>query len=876
MRSKVLAGMLLLGALQGTVPSSAVDKRELPVRYRDWLAEVFVLITPEEQKEFLKLEKDYQRDAFIARFWKSRDLYPETERNEFKLAWDARLEEARERYGNIDEDRARLLLLRGEPGAALKTDCGTLLWPVEVWHYPAALDLPRDYYVLFYQPRGGGRYQRWTPQQGYEVLVRLAGVDDEDRKKLRKLEHRPVLTEKDLLVERVEEHCRGTEARALTLAIYKVNDQDRFGSQEFAERRPAVKDPEWLATFAAVSTDVKPGTPEMPALPAALEIAFPGREGGRTVVAGTVQVPAAEAAVADLAGNRSHNFLLTGEVLKEAELFESFRYRFDLPIVAGAAPAPPGSAPGSAPGSNNGSIPLLFERLLRPGEYTLVVKLEDINSGRTTRIERQVAVPAVEEGGASAGGPGSSVAAAPAPAAEGPLAEAYRSLAGGPGIKLTAPPGDVLVGPVRIDAATIGEGIRRVAFLLDGQAVLTKSRPPYGVELNLGAIPKARTVRAVAYDEAGREVASDELVLNAGAQPFTVRLVEPRAGRRAAGAVEVRADVHLPDGGRLDRLEIFLDEARVATLYQEPFRQTVTLPHSGATSYVRAVGYLADGATAEDLVLLNAPEAAEEIDVQLVEVYAAVKGRDGRPIADLKREEVAVLEDGAEQKIQRFERVAEIPLHVVLVVDTSASMAPILPEVRKAAAEFLRATLTPRDRAAVVTFSDSPTVAARFSADVEELSGSLAGLRAERGTALFDCIVFALQYMKGVRGQSALLVITDGEDRASRFDFGETLELARRSGVAVYGLGIGLSRLQLEPRMRLGKLAEETGGRAFFPEAGADLGPIWAGIGEELRSRWLVAYQSSKVGGSGEFRKVELRVARPGVEVQAMRGYHPK
>src|SRR5262245_57670069 len=126
--------------------------------------------------------------------------------------------------------------------------------------------------------------------------------------------------------------------------------------------------------------------------------------------------------------------------------------------------------------------------------------------------------------------------------------------------------------------------------------------------------------------------------------------------------------------------------------------------------------------------------------------------------------------------------------------------------------------------------------------------------------------------MKGVQGQSALLVITDGGDRASKFDFGETLEFARRSGVAVYGLGIGLSRLDLAARTRLGKLAEETGGRAFFPEAGADLGPIWAGLGEELRSRWLIAYQSSQTGGNGAFRKVDLRISRPGVEVQAMRG----
>jgi Ca-activated chloride channel family protein len=175
-----------------------------------------------------------------------------------------------------------------------------------------------------------------------------------------------------------------------------------------------------------------------------------------------------------------------------------------------------------------------------------------------------------------------------------------------------------------------------------------------------------------------------------------------------------------------------------------------------------------------------------------------------------------------------------------------------------------------------VTFSDSPVLASKFTNDLTLLAGSLAGLRAERSTALFDCIVFALQYMKGLKGQTALLVISDGGDRASRFSFDDTLELARRSGVAIYTLGIGLSRLNLEGRTRLGRLAEETGGRAFFPSAGEDLAPLWAAIGEELRTRWLIAYQSTGTGGPDKFRTVDVQVARPGVEVQALRGYYPK
>jgi hypothetical protein len=129
---------------------------------------------------------------------------------------------------------------------------------------------------------------------------------------------------------------------------------------------------EWLAAFRGVSTDLPPGAPP---LPATLELKFPARDRGRTVVQGLVLVPASAAAPADLEGHRSYDFLLTGELLHGSELSESFRYQFDLPAAAGE------------------TLPLAFERVLWAGDYTLILRVEDLHSHRNFREERPLAVP---------------------------------------------------------------------------------------------------------------------------------------------------------------------------------------------------------------------------------------------------------------------------------------------------------------------------------------------------------------------------------------------------------------------------------------------------------------------------------------------------
>src|SRR5688500_3966428 len=114
---------LLLLTLLLPVSLHAVDTVELPEKYRLWLEEVAVLMTDEERAAFLAVTQDYQRDAFIDRFWQVRDTNPKTPRNELREAWPSRVAEARERFGDLKEARARVLLLNGLPDQVVKSDC---------------------------------------------------------------------------------------------------------------------------------------------------------------------------------------------------------------------------------------------------------------------------------------------------------------------------------------------------------------------------------------------------------------------------------------------------------------------------------------------------------------------------------------------------------------------------------------------------------------------------------------------------------------------------------------------------------------------------------------------------------------------------------
>jgi Ca-activated chloride channel family protein len=847
--SLMMPGLAAPAGAADPKPSRAERKAEkeaiakLPQKYRDWLQTVDLLITDQEIATFVSLDKDYERDAFIKRFWASRNPYHSGSRNQVQERWEQRIELAKTLFGTLSDDRSRVLLLNGEPNERLEGKCASVIWPIEVWYFARSERTRSELIVVFYRHWGAGPYQVWSSAEGLGALFSGGAADNGSH---------------DL--QTIANGCR--DGDRLAGAIGYVQNQGMAYQMQEAQMmaKPDGQSGEWVASFNAYSTDIAPGTPP---LPAKLSLEFPGRYQNRTVMQGLISVPVAGVAISSLAGAQTYDLLINGEVLQNGELFDSFRYKFDLPSKPSSATAGTAGAGAAAAAT----LPLVFQRFLRPGEYQLIVKVQDINSKKAYREERTITVPASDR-------------IAPAPLAVDPddissrmLIEANAAIAtGDTTLKLVAPFGELQTGMQRFDTLTTGvANIAKVTFAIEGKAVLTKQRPPYSVELDLGALPRPRRLTATAYDAAGNPVASDELLINSAANRFQVRLAEPQRGKHYEKSLLARADVSVPDGQTIERVEFYLNEAKVATVYQPPYQQPILLNKGDEIAYVRAVAFLADGNSTENLVFVNAPENMAEVNVNFVELYTSVLDRQGRPVEGLTQKDFAVTEDGVKQEIARFERVTDLPIHAAVTLDVSASMEKNLDKARQAALQFLSGTIQPKDRAAVFTFNDHPYLTVKFTNDIPSLAAGLAGLKAERGTALYDSIIFTLYYFTGVKGQRAMLLLTDGKDEGSRFSFDDALEYARRAGVTIYAIGLGDDA----EHRKLNKLTEETGGRAFFIKNVEELTAIYASIESELRSQYLVAYQSNSTSAGNNFRSVDLKVAKPGLEAKTIRGYYP-
>lgn len=823
--------------------SGAATPGEAPLsaKHREWLELVAPLIDDKEREAFLALRKDYQRDAFVRRFWEVRDPYPQTQRNELQESWEDRAKVVRERLGGYSEDRARILLINGEPNEIFKGRCSQFL-PLEIWSYSGTERLKGQFSVVFVS-RGGspnGPFQLWGPSEGTDAILSL------DMR---------IRNHEGLSLDQIADLCpQGGEIAA------------RLGEAvdwPFVEKKgnllPRPSD-EWIGGFASFSTDLPEGAE---ALPAEIDITYPSRFGSRTVLQGLVKVPRDKAGQEKIEGSSSsaYSFLVDGEILRNDELFEHFRYRF---VFAEAE-------------VKGDTIPVIFQRFLRPGTYSLILKLEDTAGKRFLRETRELEVPVVEA--APPVTVESTPGGAPAATPEAALAEANSTLGAGGDqtLRILLPPPGLLTGSVRLEAQTTGSGIAKVSFELDGRPILTKGSPPFSVELNLGPAPRLHLVRATALSASGEKLAEDEVPLNVGPHRFSLRLLEPQGGKTYKESLRAQAQVDVPQDERLDRVEFYLNESRVATLYQPPFTQPILLPQGREVTYVRAVAYLADGNSTEDLVVVNSPGFTNQVDVQFVELFTSVVDRGGRPVEGLTQKDFKVQEDGVVQEVRRFELVRDVPVYAGILLDTSTSMSEgdKLDAAIKGALRFFQTVIRPKDRAAVITFSDTPNLAVRFTNQEELLTGGLTGVQAAGNTALYDSLIYALYYFGGVRGKRAIILLSDGQDEGSRYTFDTALEYARRSGVALYTVGIGINTSQADVRLKLSRLADETGGRSFFVDRATEMDRIYTLIQTELRSQYLLAYQSSSDAKPDKFRLVEVKMARPGLEAKTLKGYYP-
>ena len=806
-----------------------------------------LLLSAGQRREFLALDET-GRESFLERFLI--DPVPATPVNELSEGIERRRRLAFESMPPADA-RAQLVFLLGKPDEAQVIDCGSTFRPLEIWSYGLP---PNQRKFILYRAAADEPFRVWLPIDSkralytpdmanwiYDWTAIGMGGKRIDRRFCPQSADVDALTGIDGLRSRPAEKENRPKEAAFVAKYHWTAPEDRVS--ELARPRD-------LAAWArkAAETVVPPAPPRLAV--ETLDMDFPDRREQRMVsrILIGLRPPGVEGGVALAAdeGKTKIKLLIDGVLEREGSAFDALRVRYRLPES-------------SVP--EQGPVALFLERTLRPDEsFLLRLTIRDEVSGAEARVVRGFRVPSKPE-----------VRLAPKAALAAVRGETLPPGIGGRDSVLLMPPIDeVMLGIWRADAMVSGDRIAKVVFLVDGEAQLSRTRPPYSAEVRLSSFPREQVVRVEGYDSAGELVAADQVTVNLTRGAFRVTVAEPAEGAKVGRRALVRAEVTVPEDRRVESVEMKVNDHLVATLTSPPWQAEVEVPGE-AIVHLAVSAELDDGHRAEAVRFLRAPENLEQVEVNLVELYTTVVDSSGALIRGLTADDFQVLEAGRPQQIARFELVENLPLTLGFAIDTSVSMSSSLSEAQGAAEGFLR-KLQPHDRAFAVGFSSRPYLVMPPTDDIEAVSQSLEGLRAMGRTAIHDGLITSLYYFRGYRGQRALILLTDGEDTSSNTPWEKALEYARRSGVAIYTVGLNVPAISLEVRNHLAELAEATGGRVFYVERADELASVYGEIEHELRSRYYVAYNSDRPEDGG-FRPVEVKVKRG--RARTMRGYYP-
>jgi VWFA-related protein len=287
-------------------------------------------------------------------------------------------------------------------------------------------------------------------------------------------------------------------------------------------------------------------------------------------------------------------------------------------------------------------------------------------------------------------------------------------------------------------------------------------------------------------------------------------------------------------------------------------------------------------------------------EVNLVDVLATVLDRRNKLVPDLEKGDFKITDDNAQQEIRFFSKQSDLPLRIGMLLDTSNSIRDRIKFEQEAAVDFLYSVLRRgKDQAFAMTFDDEPQVVQAFTGDGGLLRDEINKTRAGGGTAVYDAIyeACAKQLSNPPRPpgdqpdivRRVMVLISDGEDNLSNHTRAEAIEMAQRTNVVIYTISTSTQWIQLSQtdpnkaanrKMHLTEgdeilknLAEETGGRAFFPYHVDDLNQSFQDIGDELRNQYTITYSPTNFVANGKYHRIKIEIPNRGYQVRARRGY---
>jgi VWFA-related protein len=280
--------------------------------------------------------------------------------------------------------------------------------------------------------------------------------------------------------------------------------------------------------------------------------------------------------------------------------------------------------------------------------------------------------------------------------------------------------------------------------------------------------------------------------------------------------------------------------------------------------------------------VLQSDEATRiTVDVTRVNLLFTVTDKKGRFITDLGKDDFEVVEGKRRQTISEFTAESDLPLRLGILIDTSNIVRERFKFEQEAARQFIDSVMrTNLDKALVVSFDTSAELVSDLITDTDKLTAAIRDLHPGGGTALYDAIYFACrdklsQDQPRHKFRRAIVIVSDGEDNQSRYTRDQALEMAQKADVVMYAISTNITRIETDGDKVLKYLAQETGGRAFFPFKVEDLDQSFENIANELRHQYNISYRPEPLKTDGLFHVIDVRVReRKNILVNVRRGYY--
>ena len=529
-----------------------------------------LLLTAEQRAEMRSLD-EAGRDRFIEAFYKKTNGLREGITQRRRLADSL--------FASASDVRWKIAFLNGMPAERLIVDCGEAFQPSEVWTYHVGVNArsgkPIEHGVVVYRQGPGEPFRLWMPIDSKRALYtksmeywleqweELRGYISGARFDLQVCE------------DAVKKIDRATGVPGLTGA----HDSGSGFTIKPIDNSSYLAAPKDLAAWAIHAAATKAPPVPNPLEVSDFEIHFPELQGQRMRVRALLQVPTKGLQTVDDSGKTVYALNIQGVVEQDGKPFEELRVRFRLPVP-----------------QNNEPLVLAVDRSLRLDKtFLLRLVVKDETSGAEARLARGFLVPSVavpEPVAGNRGPPASGVAAAntgvlvPLTVQKGKDSPDPHAAAGRRGDRRLW----------RAEALVTGDKIKKVIFLVDGTAQLTRTTPPFSAEVRLARFPTEQTVRAEGYDEKSQLVAADEVVVNQPRGALGVWILDPPKGRRInSGKVLARAELLVPEGRRVDSLEFKVNDTVVTKLTKPPWQAEIEVPSATDLAYITVSATLDDG-----------------------------------------------------------------------------------------------------------------------------------------------------------------------------------------------------------------------------------------------------------------------------------------